>query len=561
MLRSLTIRDFVIVERLEIQFDDGFTCLTGETGAGKSILIDALATVLGERAETGLVREGCEKAEVAAEFLPPRRSAVLDFLESNDLAESGQCLLRRVIDSSGRSRGYINGRPATVQQLKEVGEFLVDIHGQHVHQSLLRPASQRDLLDGYARAAELALEVGQSWRAWQSARQARLQAEGNAAAVAREREQLEGQVKELSGLNFRAGEWAELGAEHRRLAHAASLMEGVETAMQALSEDEMSVLAAVASVRSRLNGLVDYDNALKEMLEILDQAQIQLQEAAYSLRHYRQRLDLDPQRLRDVESRLDAIHSAARKYKTSPENLPELLAQASARLQDLETSLDAAAAAKREAQLSAAYVNAARTLTSARAKAAKELSSKVTEAMQVLAMQGGRFEVALTPLAEGAAYGAEQVEFLVAGHAGTTPRPLAKVASGGELSRVSLGIQTATTEIAQVPTLIFDEIDAGIGGGVAEVVGRMLKALGRKHQVMCVTHLPQVAAAADHQWQVTKRTTGARAASSVTPLDRQARIEEIARMLGGIKITDTSRRHAEEMLGATREARGFRREA
>ena len=549
MLRSLTIRDFVIVERLEIEFAEGFTCLTGETGAGKSILIDALAAVLGERAEAGLVREGCDRAEIAAEFSAPRRSPLHAYLETSDLAEDGQCLLRRVIDSGGRSRGYVNGHPATAQQLKEVGEFLVDIHGQHVHQSLLRPASQRELLDGYAGALELSHEVAHAWRAWQAARQARQAAEANAATVAREREQLDWQVRELSALNFRAEEWQELGTEHKRLAHAASLIEGVEAAMQALSEGEMSVLAAVNSVQSRLNALVDYDPALKELLEILDPAQIQLQEVVYALRHYQQRLDLDPQRLHEVEARLDAVHGAARKYKTSPEQLAQLLAQSSARLQELDTSLDAEAAARREAELGAAYAGLAKRLSAERARAARELSGKVSGAMQTLAMQGARFEVALSALADGAAYGAEQVEFLVAGHAGTSPRPLAKVASGGELSRISLAIQTVTTEVAQVPTLIFDEVDAGIGGGVAEIVGLMLKALGRKHQVMCVTHLPQVAAAADHQWQVAKRIAAGRAASSVTLLDRRARVEEIARMLGGVRITDTTRRHAEEMLG------------
>jgi DNA repair protein RecN (Recombination protein N) len=561
MLRSLTIRDFVIVERLDVEFDDGFTCLTGETGAGKSILIDALAAVLGERAEAGLVRDGREKAEIAADFSLAERSPVLQFLEINDLAEGRQCLLRRVIDSGGRSRAYVNGRPATVQQLKEVGEFLVDIHGQHEHQSLLRPASQRALLDSYGGAADVASEVAQAWRAWQSARQARLAAEGNAAAVAREREQLEWQIKELSALNFRAEEWDELGAEHKRLAHAASLIEGVEEALQTLSEDEMSVLAALASVQSRLNSLAGYDEALKETLDILDPAQIQLQEAIYALRHYRQRLDLDPQRLREVEARLDAVHGAARKYKTSAERLPDLLAQASARMQELETSLDAEAAAKHEAELLARYTASAKRLSAARSKSAAELSKKVTAAMQSLGMQGGRFEVALTPQPEGAAYGAEQVEFLIAGHTGTTARPLAKVASGGELSRTCLAIQTVATEVAQVPTLIFDEVDSGIGGGVAEIVGRMLKALGRRHQVMCVTHLPQVAAAADHQWQVAKRISGGRAASSVALLDRRARVEEIARMLGGVKITDATRRHAEEMLGMNREAGGVRREA
>ncbi|MGH8679267.1 MAG: DNA repair protein RecN, partial [Burkholderiales bacterium] len=305
----------------------------------------------------------------------------------------------------------------------------------------------------------------------------------------------------------------------------------------------------VTAVQSRLSALLDYDAALKEILDVLDPAQIQIQEAVYSLRHYQQRLDLDPQRLREVEARLDAVHTASRKYKVTPDRLPELREQCAARLRELETSLDAQALAGRELSAHSAFSASAKKLSAARAKAAKDLSKKVSAAMQTLAMQGGSFEVSLNPLEEGAAYGLEQVDFLVAGHAGTALRPLAKVASGGELSRISLAFQTVTTEVAQVPTLIFDEVDAGIGGRVAEIVGRMLKALGGKHQVMCVTHLPQVAAAADQQWQVVKQAANGKVVSSVQPLDGASRIEEIARMLGGVKITETTRKHAAEMLG------------
>ncbi|HWQ37367.1 MAG TPA: DNA repair protein RecN [Burkholderiales bacterium] len=549
MLRSLTIRDFVIVERLDLEFGRGFTVLTGETGAGKSILIEALAAVLGERAESGLVREGCEKAEVAAEFTIERNAALRGYLEENDLAQDGLCLLRRVIDSGGRSRAYVNGRPATVQQLKDIGEYLVDIHGQHAHQSLLRPVQQRELLDRYAGATALAVEVADAWRAWQSAKQARQSAESDAAGAAREREQLEWQVGELSALNFRPEEWDELNQEHRRLAHAASLIEGAESALQALSEDEVSALASIAGAQSRLKALLQYDQTLKEVLEGVAGAQIQLQEAVYALRRYQQRLELDPRRLREVESRIEAIHAAARKYRTAPQDLPQMLQRASDRLRELDTRLNPDAAARREAQLKSTYLAAAGRLGAVRARAADELSDKVSEAMQRLAMKGGRFEIALTPLEEGAAYGTEEVEFLVAAHPGVAPRPLAKVASGGELSRISLAIQTVTSQVARVPTLVFDEVDVGIGGGVAEIVGRMLKALGRSHQVMCVTHLPQVAAAADHQWRVAKRAVPGGVASSVTVLDAPARVEEIARMLGGVKITETTRRHAEEMLG------------
>lgn len=553
MLRHLSIRDFVIVEKLDLEFQRGFTVLTGETGAGKSIMIDALAAVLGERSESGLVREGRDKADVSAEFVLDSMPALRDWLEASDLAdEGGGCLLRRVIEASGRSRAYVNGRPATVQQLKEIGEHLVDIHGQHAHQSLLRAGAQRDLVDGYAGAGALAGLVAERFRDWRALRQQREALETNAQALAAEREQLEWQVRELDALGFRAAQWEELQAEHRRLAHAAGLIEAVEFSLDLLSEGEISTLGAVASVQSRLNAMLDYDPSLKEVLETLEPARIQLQEAVYSLRHYRQRLDLDPQRLRDAEARLDAVLTASRKYRVDPLEIPDRLAQMKARLAQLETGLDPAALRAREQEAEAAYRVQAKKLSAMRSKAAAEFAGKVTASMQELAMGGGRFEIALNALAEGGAHGLEQVEFLVAGHAGASVRPLAKVASGGELSRISLAIQTVTSRLAAVPTLIFDEVDAGIGGRVAEIVGRMLRELGRSHQVMCVTHLPQVAAAADQQWRVAKSAVNGKVASEVAVLDREARIEEVARMLGGVRITDTSRKHAAEMLGLSR---------
>lgn len=557
MLRSLSIRDFVIVDRLDLEFAEGFTVLTGETGAGKSILIDALATVLGERAETGLVREGREKAEVSAEFDIGDSAAAVAYLQDNDLSGDDEgCLLRRVVEASGRSRAYVNGRPATVQQLKEIGEFLVDIHGQHAHQSLMRASAQRDLLDGYAGSGALAREVASGFRDWQDVRQRRLALETDTQALAAEREQLEWQVQEFDALGFRADEWEDLQTEHKRLAHAASLIEAVEYGLETLSEGEASALSAVASASSKLGNLIDYDPLLKEVMEVLEPAQIQLQEAVYSLRHYQQRLELDPGRLREVEARLDAVHTAARKFKVQIADIPERLEKMKARLAELETGFDPAALLERETRAEAGYRERGRKLSTARKKAAGDLAKKVTASMQELAMGGGAFEIALHPLAEGSAHGLEQVEFQVAGHAGSTPRPMAKVASGGELSRISLAIQTVTSQVAAVPTLIFDEVDAGIGGRVAEIVGRMLRDLGRRHQVMCVTHLPQVAAAGDQQWQVAKAAANGKVASQVTVLDRAARVEEIARMLGGVKITETTRKHAAEMLGNLKGARG-----
>ncbi len=550
MLSRLEIRDFVLVDRLALEFDKGFTVLSGETGAGKSIMIDALAVVLGERADSGLVRQGCDKADISAEFLLENDGAAAQYLQDNELVDNGYCLLRRVIDVSGRSRAWINGTPVTIQQLRLLGERLVDIYGQHEHQSLSKPQSQRDLLDAYAGATLLARRVAEAWASWQAARRLRIAAEGDAETISRERDQLEWQISELDKLAFREDEWRDIGAEQTRLAHAASLVEAAEFALLTLSEDDAAALAAVSAVQSKLSALVDYDPALREVLDTLDTAQIQLQETVYSLRHYQQRIEVDPQRLAEVNERLDAIHTVARKYRTTPEKLPALLDQSRQRLEELTTSLDAAALQRREAQAKEACLEIAAELSATRSKAARKLSRKVSDAMQTLAMQGGAFKVALTSNDECASYGLEQVEFQVAGHAGAPPRPLAKTASGGELSRIALAIETVTTEVAQVPTLIFDEVDAGIGGGVAEIVGRMLKTLGERHQVMCVTHLPQVAASAAQQWRVAKHMQDGRAASSVELLGARERIEEIARMLGGVKITDLTRKHAAELLAS-----------
>ena len=549
MLRTLSIRDFVIVDRLELEFSRGFTALTGETGAGKSILVDALGLVLGERADAIVVREGAERAEISAEFEVDEGSQLARWLAERELAGEGACLVRRVIDAAGRSRAFVNGSPVTLAQLREAGEFLVDIHGQHEHQSLVRAAAQRELLDGYGGLEAVAARTAELFRAWRRHAEQRTAFETGSAAIAAEREQLEWQVKEVEGLACTPESWQELVAEHGRLAHAASLIEGAQYGLDTLSEGEAASLPQLNAVISRLNGLVEYDAALREVLDVLEPAGIQIQEAVYTLRHYQQRLDADPQRLRNLEARLDAVHSACRKYRTTPEALPALLEKAQARLAELEATGDPEALKRLEEEARTAYMAQAETLSAGRGKAAGKLSSAVTGTMQTLAMAGGTFEVTLTALPEPAVHGLEQIEFRVAAHKGMTPQPIAKVASGGELSRLSLAIQTVTGQVAQVPTLVFDEVDAGIGGRVAEIVGRMLKQLGRKLQVMCITHLPQVAASADHQWQVAKTTSKSKVSSRVTALDAGQRVDEIARMLGGVKITDTTRKHAAEMLG------------
>jgi len=551
MLRALNITDFVIVDRAELEFGAGFTALTGETGAGKSILIDALALVLGERADASVVRQGAEKAEISAEFDIAHATLLKRWLADNDLAgDDDDYLVRRSIDSGGRSRAFINGRSATAAQLREAGEHLVDIHGQHEHQSLLRGAAQRDLLDAYAGLEDAVAAVSASWRAWQALRNQLVALETNAAAFAAEREELEWKVRELDQLKFNLDEWQETNAEHARLAHAQSLIEGAQYAMDALSEGDNSSVTLLSAVASKLNHLLGYDARLKDIIDVVASAQAQAQEAVYMLRDYQQRLDIDPKRFKEIEQRLDAVHASARKFRITPETLPDALDSARARLGELGGSLDVESLRQRVKEAHAAYVAAAGKLSAGRKKAAKKLAEKVTAAMQTLAMAGGSFEIALSALAEGTAHGLEQIEFLVSAHKGIAPRPLAKVASGGELSRISLAIQTVASEIAQVPTLIFDEVDAGIGGRVAEIVGQMLRKLGKAHQVMCVTHLPQVAASADHQWQVTKAAANGKVASRVNILGSSERVEEIARMLGGVKITETTRKHAAEMLGA-----------
>ena len=553
MLRSLSIRDFVIVDRLDLEFQNGFTVLTGETGAGKSILVDALTLVLGSRSDAGQVREGATRAEISAEFALDALPQAQDWLRGNDLAdESGLCLLRRVLEAGGRSRAYINGRPVTLQQLEELAQMLVDIHGQHEHQSLLRPAAQRELLDAYAAAVALAAEVAAAWRDWQALRRQRLEWEKNADALAAERERLRWQQQELERLAFSLEAWDALQLDHKRLAHAASLLEAVEYALETLSEGEAAALAAVNAVLSRLNAAAEYDPGLKETLDVLEPAQIQLQEAVYGLRHYRNRIELDPRRLQEVEQRLEAVHTAARKYRVTPQQLPELLADVTRRLHELGADNDPEALAQRERDAEAHYRALTAKLTAERKRAARELSARVSDQMQGLAMAGGRLELALKPLTEGSPHGMEQIEFLVAANPGATVRPLAKVASGGELSRISLAIQTVIGAVAPVPTLVFDEVDAGIGGRVGELVGHLVAALGARGQVLGVTHLREVAAAADHQWQVSKNTVGKGVRSEVHELDGAERVEEIARMLGGLKITDTTRKHAAEMLGSKR---------
>ena len=550
MLKFLSIRDFVIVESLELDFSTGFTALTGETGAGKSILIDALSLALGERGDAGMVRSGCERADIAAEFDIAALPVLQAWLKEQALdGDDGVCLLRRTLDASGRSRGFINGSSATQQQMREAGEYLLDIHGQHAHQSLLKADAQRDLLDSHAGLSKQVEEVASSFKSWQGLHRRRTQLEQNAEAVAAERELLVFQRRELETLNFSADEWHALQADHSRLSHAASLLETAQFGVEVLSESDTACLAQLNTLVTRLRAGLGFDAGLQDTLTILESAQNELQEAVYALRHYQDKLDADPQQLREQERRIADVMEAARKYRVKPEALPQALETVVARLDELGGDADLAELAKQEANARESYLIAAKKLSASRTKAAKKLSDDITTAMQTLAMQGGQFAVALLPLAEGNAHGLESVELQVAANQGSPLRSLAKVASGGELSRISLAIQVAASSAASVPTLIFDEVDSGIGGRVAEIVGSLLKQLGKRHQVLCVTHLPQVAAQADHQWQVSKAVEAGVTLSHIQVLKGEQRVEEIARMLGGVKITETTRKHAAELLG------------
>ncbi|KMY85982.1 DNA repair protein RecN [Candidatus Paraburkholderia calva] len=550
MLRHLSIRDFVIVGTLDIEFDPGFTVFSGETGAGKSILIDALALTLGARADASVIRTGESRADITAEFdaYPP----VARWLEEHALGQDGDVvMLRRVIDSGGRSRAFINGTPATLTQLREVGEMLVDIHGQHAHQLLMRPDAQRELFDTHAVLTDDTNGVNRAWRAWRDAQHAIDEAQSRDHELQLERERLAWQLSEFDKLAPQPGEWEEVSTEHHRLSHSASLIDGVQGALGALSESDDAIISQLCSIISKLRGLADIDPELNDALATLEPAEIQLQEASYSLSHYAQRLELDPDRLAQVEKRMDQLHSTARKFRLQPETLPEEHEARRRQLAELDAAADLDALNAIADKAKSAYLDQAKVLSKARVKAAKALSKAVTEGMQELSMAGGSFDVALVPLAEGGANGLEQIEFRVAGHAGVALRPLAKVASGGELARISLALAVIASAASPTPTLIFDEVDTGIGGGVAEVVGRLLHQLGREHQVLCVTHLPQVAARGDQHFQVAKSSDDAGGTvSTITALSRSKRVEEVARMLGGLEITATTRKHAKEMLAA-----------
>ena len=545
MLRGLHIRDFVIVTEADISFEAGFTVFSGETGAGKSILIDALALTLGERADSSVLREGASRAEISAVFETP--ATLIEWLTEHDLHAEHELVLRRVIDAQGRSRAYVNGSVVTIAQLREIGEQLIDIHGQHAHQSLLRADNQRDLLDAHGNLQPLRQATALAFKAWRAVEKQLAVSEQDASSLAQARERLEWQTSELARLSLGATEWADVSAEHTRLANGQSLLDGAAQTLATLDDDDASIQHQLGAAVQRIGQLLRHDAHLKTVYDALDSARITVSEAVSDLNDYVSRAELDPARLAVLDNRMRAIFELARKFKTEPDDLYHLEQTLKTELETLQSSSDIEALRAQAAARRSEYEAAASLLSVARSKAAVDLGKQVSKAMQTLAMEGGQFSVAMHAC-PAASHGQDQIEFLVAGHAGSTPRPLAKVASGGELARISLALSVIASRAARVPTLIFDEVDSGIGGAVAEVVGNLLRELGVRHQVLCVTHLPQVAARAQQHFQVSKQNVKGKTQSSIALLPPPERIEEVARMLGGIKITSTTREHAKELL-------------
>ena len=545
-LKSIFLRDFVIVHQLEIELAGGFTVLTGQTGAGKSILIDALQLALGARADAGVVREGAARCEISACFDCP--AFLRGWLEESGLAVSEELLLKRTVDAQGKSRAWINGSPATATQLRELGERLVDIHGQHAWQSLTRPDEVRALLDAYAGVSTQALQT--RWQDWRQAARTLDEARQAQASLAREQERLSWQISELDKLAPVAGQWEELNARHSRLSNAQALQSAVQGAVDALQEADSNATGLLSRALDLLQAHAAIEPRFESVVEVLASALAQAEDAARSLNAYARHAELDPESLAELDERLALWMGLARRYRRSPAELPALLAGWRDELRRLDAAADLDALQKTCEAAQSAYMEEAKGVAKARARAAPKLAKAITAAMQGLGMAGGQFEVKLEPLAEPAQQGLEQVQFLVAGHPGATPRPVGKVASGGELSRIALAIAVTTSQLGQAQTLIFDEVDAGVGGAVAQTVGQLMKQLGRDRQVLAVTHLPQVAACADAHLLVAKESRGQSTASSVEPVTGPQRVHEIARMLGGERLSDTTLAHAREMLGA-----------
>jgi DNA repair protein RecN (Recombination protein N) len=551
MLTQIHIKDLAIVSTLELELNPGMTALTGETGAGKSILIDALGLALGERADNSMIRTGCERAEITAVFNVGAITPVTDWLHEHSLDSGDECILRRVLVESGSSRAFVNGSPIPIRSLQELGNLLVDIHGQHAHQSLLHREQQRDLLDEYALHSDMRKQLTQTYDQWRSSAQRLEQLQMESSDRVERMELLQYQVGELQELQLSEGEMDQLDEEHKRLSNASKLQDGAGRLLGILYDDERSLHDALASATNELEELAAIDQNLNETQQMVADATIQTQEASHALRHYLDGIGLDPVRLDEIEQRLSLIHDLSRKHNCKGRELPQLLITLQDELEALESAGANLEVLENEvAALRSSYLELANTLDRERRSAAEKLQQEVTDGIQSLGMPGGVFEVGIETLGEerAASHGLNKVEFLVSANPGHPVKPLNKVASGGELSRISLAIQVATVRCSGVPILIFDEVDVGIGGGVAETVGQLLHRLGEHRQVLCVTHLPQVAAQGHHHLQIAKSEQKGEIKTEISSLHEDDRIQEIARMLGGLKITEQTLAHAREMV-------------
>lgn len=548
MLLQLNLRDFVIVSHLSLDFQSGFSALTGETGAGKSILIDAIALLLGAKTDTSFIRQGCNRTILNAEFSIAQ--SLQHFLNENDLENKDDAqtlLIRRVIEKNGKSRAYVNENNVSLTTLKNIGEFLVDIHGQHAHQSLLKPQIQRELLDSEAALNEEVLNLKNLYKTWQTARQNLQTAQNKAQLLDRERERLTWQKEDLELLAAKPKEWEELENEEKRLSHAAQFLETIHFARNLLFEAENPLEKTLRQIHHRFESLAELDSTFAEIEALFSSIENEVWEIKTQLERAENRASLDPERLNIVNNRLADFLQTARKYRIAPETLPEFYNATLKELENLEALSDLESLEKKVLESESAYFQAAKALTEKRKSAAKRMSLAITQSLKDLAMGGTEFSVTIQPLESPAAFGLENVEFLI-GYKGGELKPLAKIASGGELSRISLAIQVFLSSASTVPTLIFDEVDVGIGGAVAEIVGRLLRKIAENKQILCVTHLPQVAARAHHQWQVKKAEVNGEILSSIALLDAESRKQEIARMLGGVDLTEITLAHAQELL-------------
>lgn len=550
MLAALTIHNLAVVDSVDLEFKDGMTALTGETGAGKSILVDAIGLVLGDRADNGMIRAGCDRAEITATFdistLPETRA----WLEDRSIQHEGECLIRRVLVRDGRSRAFVNGTPCSINDLSTLANGILDIHGQHAHQSLTRRGHQRELLDAYGGHQALAEEVATAADEITALNRRINDLQSAEAERAGRLDLLRFQVSELEELNLQADEWENLETEYTRLTNATDLKEQTETLLVLLYGDN-SAQVQLDRAADILTGLEAMDPNLRDSLEMAQNALIQVNEIKPALRAYAEQVEMDPARLRELDERIGQLHATARKYRVAPATLPDRLAELQDELSGLEgTDKTVEHLTAEKDSLRSGYDKLAARLRKARRKTAKRLAEEVTQSMKTLNMPGGHFDVKLMPAEsdEVSPHGTEGIEFHVTANPGQPAQPLAQVASGGELSRISLAIQVAAAECSQTPTLIFDEVDVGIGGGVAEIVGRLLQRVGRSRQVLCVTHLPQVAAQANHHLRVEKEEKRSSTSTHILTLDEDARIAELARMLGGVKITKQTMAHAREML-------------